>query len=150
MVYEHELREEIKVIKDQMKEMENKVSAKDDDDNDRKSSFTGKVFIILNRPKDIQKILSEQDKRAFKTGFANYCACLMCCGDKKHQWTFRRAPEPSDIFWENMKVHPCTRIFKSLNSLIWTFLLIIMSLLIIFFIKQFKERYTNQIARRKK
>lgn len=55
-----------------------------------------------------------------KTFFNNFLPCLVT---KEDTWTFERAPEPNDIFWENMKVTTCKRIRNLIASMVVTLLL---------------------------
>jgi hypothetical protein len=43
-----------------------------------------------------------------------------CCLPKSWKFVFERAPEPSDIYWENMGVTTLTRICKSMVSFMLT------------------------------
>jgi hypothetical protein len=59
-----------------------------------------------------------------------------CCLPRSWKVTFERAPEPSDIYWENMGVSTLERICKSMASFILTAFLMGGCVGFIFSIKQ--------------
>jgi len=83
----------------------------------QKASFTGVVFVVLNKPAVCSELLQRQETRYCRKFFRNICSCCFC---GVSSWTFERAPEPTDIFWENMNVHFCKRVANSILSWILT------------------------------
>jgi len=48
-----------------------------------------------------------------------------CCFDKSSLWKFERAPEPTDIYWENLHVSNWSRYCRASLSYLVSFLLIL-------------------------
>lgn len=48
-----------------------------------------------------------------------------CCFDKHDHWKFERAPEPTDIYWENLHVSNLSRYIRATVSYIISFILIL-------------------------
>ena len=66
--------------------------------------------------------------------------------NNKYRWIFERAPEPTDIFWENLSATTLQRIGKSMVSYFLTFLTILVTLGLIASLKQWKDNYTDRMA----
>lgn len=50
-----------------------------------------------------------------KSGQSQFIAALkrvFCCGNADGSFTFERAPEPSDVYWENLSVTSIKRFFR--------------------------------------
>ena len=146
-----EIEKEAEEVQKQIKSFESKATvdlSKDADDNAmfaRESSFTGVCFVIMNKPVDCLKVLESQDS-FFYGKLKRFLGCFVCM-DNSSYWWFERAPEPTDIFWENLDVSTCTRVVASLFSYAATAFMIVMCLGIITAIKQAK---TSAIADMKK
>ena len=76
--------------------------------------------------------------------------CCFCSSNLSRTWVFERAPEPSDIFWENMNVHICSKIFKIFFSIIATFIIMMICFGFISWIKSFKNQYDDDFKNEKK
>jgi len=63
------------------------------------------------------------------------CPCLF---DDKDFWDFERAPEPSDIQWENLHITSKSRCARGLLSYALAFLLMAVSAIIIFMLKNYQ------------
>ena len=51
--------------------------------------------------------------------------CSCCCGgDDVSQYTFERAPEPTDVYWENLKITTGQRILYVCKTYFYTFVVI--------------------------
>jgi uncharacterized membrane protein YeiB len=61
-----------------------------------------------------------------------------CCSGFKSKWYFERAPEPSDIYWENLNTTKCQRIFRTMLAYIITLALFGLGTFIIFTVKVFQ------------
>ena len=127
------VQDEIKVLEDRAKDEGSK--------EDQEESFTGIVFVVLKTPRDCLKVLDNQDgiisgkiKRFF----------FGCCMENESQWLFERAPEPSDIFWENLSTSTFTRLCGGLFSYIATTLMVLGSFGIIYLIKVAQIDYMEQ------
>lgn len=49
-----------------------------------------------------------------------------CCFDKHNLWKFERAPEPTDIYWENLHVSNFSRYCRAVVSYFISFILIVL------------------------
>ena len=67
-----------------------------------------------------------------------------CCLNNKQRWIFERAPEPTDIFWENLNAKPVRRFCKSMFSYFSTAILIFICLGMIASIKLWKDQYMKR------
>ena len=145
-----EVDKEIEEVQKQIKNFEAKATEELEegaDDNKvfaQESSFTGVCFVILNKPVDCLRVLEAQDSFFFGL-IKRFLGCFVCM-DNSGYWWFERAPEPTDIYWENLDVGTCTRIIASLFSYAATGFLILLCLIIIMAIKQAK---TSRIAEMK-
>ena len=72
--------------------------------------FIGVAIVVLSNQKSQFAILKSQEKSFFSS---------FCFNSKDSQtgYTFERAPEPSDVYWENLNVTSMQRYVKST----WTF-----------------------------
>ena len=101
---------------------------------EQRESFTGIVFVVLSTPQDQLKVLEKQDSAVFGKFKRTLFGC--CYGSNESKWIFERAPEPTDINWENLKHGTMTRILSGIGVYIATGLLIMCCLGIIATIKQ--------------
>jgi hypothetical protein len=101
--------------------------------------FLKTVFIIVERPSDASRVIATQGNLYFKLILKFVCCCFSCCFDtclgKGFFWHFLRAPEPSDIFWENLGIRGCQRLGRAFASLIGTSIVLVLCILVIRFIK---------------
>ena len=76
----------------------------------RMEYYTGKVFVVLKKSSDMEKIIGEATDQ---NTVVNLCKIAFCCkkretlgGDTSNEaaaeWYFERADEPWDIIWHNM------------------------------------------------
>jgi len=110
-----EIDQELADIKERLDELDAQASKESAED--QEETFTGVVFVVLDKPNECSKVLAEQDAAYCLKFFKNICSCF-CLGTKS--WTWERAPEPTDIFWENMNVHFCKRVLNSMLSWVLT------------------------------
>jgi len=61
----------------------------------------------------------------------------MCssCFPKGFFWTYVRAPEPSDIYWENLGLGACKRLGRFMASWIATTIVLVLCIIVIAFVK---------------
>lgn len=79
--------------------------------------------------------------------FFIYKILCSCCLDKDDYWIFERAPEPSDINWENMGLTCMDACVRQLVSIVSTLIMLAGSFLAIYFIKMYgKEMMQEQLA----
>lgn len=95
----------------------------------------------MNSPKDMAHVLLTEKNKCCGPFMKTYFPCLFCAGRISATWVFQRAPEPSDIFWENMNVHMCRKIFNIFISVIVTFIVMMISFGFISWIKSFKQHF---------
>ena len=90
------IRTEINEVKAEIEDMERK---NDDSQEELENLFTGTVFVILNYESDAQKVINSSEK-----GILKRIAMLVlpCYFEEEDYWVWDRAPEPSDIQWENL------------------------------------------------
>lgn len=74
--------------------------------------YKGTAFIVFDKQIDTYKILAMFDDSPIAVIFRwikkKFCGC---CVDNHvgSKYSFERAPEPNDVFWENLNIHPCHR-----------------------------------------
>jgi hypothetical protein len=90
------IRTEINDVKAEIEAMEKKDAGSQEELEDL---FTGTVFVILNHENDAQKVINRSEKGILRriTMFV-----FPCSFDEEDYWEWTRAPEPSDIQWENL------------------------------------------------
>ena len=105
-------------------------------------NFTGVVFVVLKKSTDSLKVLESQDgmiwgkvKRFF----------FGCCLSNESNWHFERAPEPSDIFWENLNISTLARILSGCFSWILTFIQILICFSIVTEINNLQQEKMQNI-----
>lgn len=77
---------------------------------ERMEKYTGKIFVVLKRDDHMGKVIeSIGDNYIVRFGKT----FLPCCFDKTSLWAFYRAPEPSDINWQNLGVGPVRRVIQT-------------------------------------
>lgn len=117
-----EAKEEFEQVKESIAEFEKTVSSEADPEV-QKEAFTGIVFIVFKQPTAVLQVL--QANNFFP--FFKFLVRTFCCKailPKSWVFTFERAPEPSDIYWENMGITTLQRICKSMLSFILTAILL--------------------------
>jgi hypothetical protein len=83
--------------------------------------FTGVVFIVFESPSDCITIRRNQKLPILKYIFGSI---FYACKNHSMTWYFERAPEPTDIYWENLGTSTLKRIFKTTISYILSLLLL--------------------------
>lgn len=99
----------------------------------REASFTGKCFVVLAKQADMHKVCDSQDQSILRWLYRHSCAA---CGSAESTWEWSRAPEPSDISWENMQIGVCSRAGRGCASFLVTTALVGVAFVIIGFIKE--------------
>ena len=130
-----EVREELQQVEARIEYFEKQATDEADPEKQRKS-FTGIVFIVFQNPQDCLKATANNNwfpitKMIARTFFP-------CCTPDSWKFLLERAPEPSDIYWENMGVSSIQRIFKSMISFVLTALLMVGCVGFIYGIKQWQ------------
>jgi hypothetical protein len=89
------------------------------------------VFVVFERPGDCYKVANGQSG-----GLARFCKGLVsCCFDKEDFYRWDRAPEPTDVYWENLGVGWGNRVVRSFLSNLATFLLVLVCFGAVAFLK---------------
>ena len=97
--------------------------------------FTHIVFVVFKNPKLAHKLVD--DTKGFRW-WKNYApSCLI---NNEDRWYFDRAPEPSDIYYENLNVSTCERICLGIQSFIFTMLLMSICFVVVFSIKGYQKK----------
>jgi len=79
------------------------------------------VFVVFENPGDIYKVQDSQDGM-----LARLCKSLFsCCYEKEDFYRWRRAPEPTDVYWENLGVSWSERVGRACMSNFFTLLLVL-------------------------
>ena len=68
---------------------------------ERMEKYTGKVFVVLKKDTHMTKVIGDEGDNLIVRFCKAFCSCFF---DSSSLWEFRRAPEPSDINWQNMGV----------------------------------------------
>jgi hypothetical protein len=73
---------------------------------ERSKLFTGKAFIIFEKPADAESILLQSKKTVIRKIFRYIQRKLCCCCEEKNIdfAVFEKAPEPNDVYWEHLDV----------------------------------------------
>ena len=67
------------------------------------NKFTGVAIIVFKTQKAQKDILKQQMKNKV-ISFFKKILCLWFCDGDSNKLVYERAPEPTDIFWENLHV----------------------------------------------
>ena len=127
-----EVEEELKEVEEQIKTFE-KQASEDADAGAQEEAFTGIVFIIFKNPQECLRVL--QANSTFPVTKFIMRTFFSCCLPRRWKYVFERAPEPTDIYWENMGVTTLERICKSMASFVLTAILMGATVGFIFAIK---------------
>jgi hypothetical protein len=109
------VRTELEEVQDKIKELETA---------NLSERFFGVVFCIVDRPSDANKVIDGQIGPNFKTFIGIICCICSGCFPKGFWWRYRRAPEPSDIYWENLGIKFFERLLRGTASLVGTSMLL--------------------------
>ena len=74
----------------------------------------------MERPSDASYIIDRQVAPALKLVLSFICCLCSGCFPKGFWWTYTRAPEPSDIYWQNLGIPTYSRIARGTVSFIAT------------------------------
>lgn len=85
--------------------------------------FTGVAFIVFNSPQDALEVLKKTQSNNYLTRIFEKI--------QSHKITWERAPEPSDIFWENLGQTFMTRFKKLVKSIVHTLLVLLVGYILL-------------------
>mmetsp|Transcript_33747 Transcript_33747/g.52102 ORF Transcript_33747/g.52102 Transcript_33747/m.52102 type:complete len:89 (+) Transcript_33747:1204-1470(+) len=86
----------------------------------------------MSKPSDCHKVIKKSSSGFLWKIFRFFFGC---CMSDESLWEWERAPEPSDIYWENLGTSTCARIFYSAASYFSTAVLMGLCLVMIASIK---------------
>lgn len=143
IIITEKMEEEMKVIDAEIDKLTANVSEDNTDTDSKRGNFTGIVFVVLKTQKDMYKVLNGQPSSYSRVW--NYLT--FCCRDKSDFWYFERAPEPSDIYWENLGTWQIERVVYGFFSYFMTGILMGICLGIIFTVKTAQMEYIDKIEK---
>jgi hypothetical protein len=97
---------------------------------------------MLERPSDASRVINTQLSPIIKYIIGILCCICIPCFPKGFWWSYARAPEPSDIYWQNLGVSSFARIWRGGASLAGTTVIMGIS---IFFINLLKSAQLNHM-----
>jgi len=108
----------------------------------QKDLYIGTAFIVFEKPRDVFTVLTEFEEsvmgkawRIFRTIF---CGC--CCKPNDiYKYKFERAPEPTDVYWENLHIKTIQRIKNVLVTYTATLLVIGVCFLVTYGLNELKD-----------
>lgn len=134
-------------VNEGLEEYKAKVEGREDEANSneasaevRQSKFTGTIVIVCKKQSEMYTVLNKQRNGCCWTIIKMFCGC---CLEKDDYWMFERAPEPSDINWENMGLTFAQACFRQLVSVALTLVMLAGSFLLIWRIKMYAK---NELA----
>ena len=115
-----EVEEEFDAVAELIKGFEDRAGNAGDSE-DQEAAFTGIVFVVCQWPSDCYKV-SERESgfmgRVCKSWFS-------CCLAKEKLYRWDRAPEPTDVYWENLGVGWWERVVRGFLSDFFTFIMVV-------------------------
>jgi hypothetical protein len=95
--------------------------------------YIGTAFVVFSKPVHASNIIAEQDDSLvtyfFKLFFKTFCGCCINKADASH-FHYERAPEPSDVYWENLNCPYMGRVKRILMTYFLTFVVVTFCFLI--------------------
>jgi hypothetical protein len=116
-----EVRTQLEEVKAKIEELEKEAEEGAEDPERQQANFNGTCFVVLARPSLCLQVLTEARDGLFVQILKSIFGC---CLPNHMQWTWERAPEPNDIFWENLGVSSIERIVSGFLSFFATVILI--------------------------
>jgi len=86
--------------------------------------YIGTAFIVFKKPQHVHTVLQLFDESIFGWIKRNIGKICKCCGSEVGSYIFERAPEPTDVYWENLKVSNASRFYYICKTYFYTLLLI--------------------------
>lgn len=108
--------------------------------------YTGKVFVVLKKDTHMTKVIGDEGDNLIVRFCKAFCGCFF---DTASLWEFRRAPEPSDINWQNMGVGMVRRCCQT--GFVWfvTIIILIVCAVIIDSIKRSEDKVKKEAQGKK-
>lgn len=134
---------ELEAVNEKIKELESEATEGAEDPSRREELFTGICFVVVSRPSDALKVLKVKGRTGL---FVRLLKKLFgCCLSNSTRWNWERAPEPTDIFWENMAIGPFNRIWYGLFSNLFTILTMVGCLILISLVKRAQDNHMKSV-----
>ena len=92
---------------------------------EQEKAFTKIVFVVFEYPSDCQKVCEGQTHWTIRILKRIIDPCGICF-DKSAYYAWSRAPEPSDVYWENLHVNLCQRYMRLVIANLLTVILVIL------------------------
>lgn len=116
--------------------------------------FTGIAFVIFNNQSDVTKVIQHYKisriSRILRFIAYKVCRCRKTIEGEQYLGANRlyaqRAPEPTDILWENLNVTTFVKFKCSVYVYLATFILLTISFVIHYFINELKDSIESQAA----
>lgn len=131
-----------KSIQGSIEDYERRAESSKTEQSEQKSQFTGIVFIILKKPSDMLNVV-KNSKNGYFMSLIKFL--FRCCFDKSSLWKFQRAPEPTDIYWENLHVKNYQRYCRATLSYFVSFIMILFIFGGITALKEIQMKYKEDV-----
>lgn len=115
-----EVEREFDEVQELIKGFEDRAGATGDAE-EQEAAFTGIVFVVFEKPSDCYRVAAAQSGFLMRIWKSLCC----CCYEKEDFYRWDRAPEPTDVYWENLGVGYCDRIVRSIISNFFTMILVL-------------------------
>lgn len=115
-----EVEAEFEEVQELVKQCEDRAGNAGDAD-EQEAAFTGIVFVVFEKPSDCYKVAYAQSGFLMRT----FKSIFFFCYDKEDFYKWERAPEPTDVYWENLGVGYCARIVRMTLSNFFTLILVL-------------------------
>lgn len=110
--------------------------------------YVGTAFIVFQKPTHAHMVLSSQDDSlliyTLKLLWRNFCCCFVSKNSASN-FQFAKAPEPSDVYWENMNITFIRRFKVTLVTYLGTSLVIGVCLLLTWGFSELKDEMNGRL-----
>lgn len=106
--------------------------------------YTGKIYVVFKTAADMDKVTAAPEDNILVDTFVSL---FSCCFDASRLWKFERAPEPTDINWQNLGIGLCRRICQTTMVYLITGILLAVCGVIIWAIKKAKDAEVEDFKR---
>lgn len=110
--------------------------------------YVGTAFIVFQKPTHAHAVLNSQDDSlllyTLKLLWRNFCCCFVSKNSASN-FQFAKAPEPSDVYWENMNITFIRRFKVTLVTYLGTSLVIGVCLLLTWGFSELKDEMNQRI-----
>lgn len=139
----HEIENDIIDLKDTIAKFEENLSVGTEIE-----LYVGTAFVVFQKPTHAHMVLNSQDDSilvyTLKMLWKNFCCCCYS-KDNASNFQFAKAPEPSDVYWENMNFTFLRRFKVTLFTYFLTSLTIGVCLLVTWGFSVLKDEMNDRI-----